>query len=410
MTHFYERNIVEIKKEYTTFLINILTPFMYEGLRSVYNYAIDTHKKFLEKSRGNPNVVTPGILKIFQTSLREIPMLNNHAIEMETQRIKEKSKCSEWFDDLIKAVIKSNIVLLTFSTAKQQSDIVNDRYHEKVDAQKFIHKCYIECARSVYNNPELFWHGYPKLEIKRNQRETCRLIKKSIKKAIREMLPMKLIISEYLKNEYIPESDTQIHNKMSDSQYINVKSMVEKDLYGADISPQDLDQPNLLDDPESVLREDRDVIGEKVQKILSKVEQDEDDGNGFEEIEDDLQLTDINREVKDLENKITVEGIIEDAQYKKRNKDQLPAQNMDGHANINDPTQKIPLKEIQDEIKHILKKDNIITHPEMAIKKRNNKNADKIIEDARKSYLEELKNGEIGDTDNQADFFKQYKV
>ena len=33
MSYFYERNITEIKNEYTTFLINIMTPFLYEGLK-----------------------------------------------------------------------------------------------------------------------------------------------------------------------------------------------------------------------------------------------------------------------------------------------------------------------------------------------------------------------------------------
>ena len=62
------------------------------------------------------------------------------------------------FDDLVKAVIKSNIVLLTFSTSNKQSDLVNNKYHETIDVNDFVHKCYIESARVIYNNPQLFWH------------------------------------------------------------------------------------------------------------------------------------------------------------------------------------------------------------------------------------------------------------
>jgi len=211
-----------------------MTPFLYEGLKSVYNFALDADRQFEEKARNDPSVQSPGVLKIFQTCLRELPSLNNHAIEQETTRIKDKSKCSDWFDDLIRAVIKSNIVLLTFSTNKNQSDLVNEKFHERIESKDFVHKCLIESARSVYNNPELFWHKYPTIEIKRNQREICDLIRVAIKEAIRKMLPMKLILTEYLKNEYVKET-YDVSKGMSDSQYMNVKAMVRRDLYGKGI-------------------------------------------------------------------------------------------------------------------------------------------------------------------------------
>ncbi len=239
MPHFYEKNIVDIKNEYTTFLVNIMTPFLYEGLKSVYGYALEADEQFKDKARNDPSVQSPGILKIFQTCLREIPSLNNHSIENETNRIKDKSKCSDWFDDLVKAVIKSNIVLLTFSTNKDQSELVNEKYHERTETKDFVHKCLIESARSVYNNPELFWHEYSTIEIKRNQREICELIKTSIREAIRKMLPMKLILKEYLKNEYVPETHHDVSKNMSDSHYMNVKEMVKRDLYGKGFVKQD---------------------------------------------------------------------------------------------------------------------------------------------------------------------------
>jgi len=222
MPHFYERNIVEIREELTQSLINILTPFLYEDIKSFYNYALNSHKQLVEKRKFNPNIECPDILKLFQLVLREVQTLNNHAIEKETRRIKEKSKCSEWFDDLIKAVIKSNIILLTFSP-KNKSSIVDSKYHESIDTNNFIHKCLIESALAIYNCPELFWHDYPPLEIKRNQREVCKIIEKAIKEAIRKVLPTGPILKEFLKNDYIPFDDY----KMTESQYISTKNLVD---------------------------------------------------------------------------------------------------------------------------------------------------------------------------------------
>ncbi len=158
MPDVYERNITEIKNEYTTFLVNLITPFIYEGIKSVYSFALNAHKEFTERGKHDPTVKSPGILKIFQLSLKEIPTLNNNSIEIETGRIKSGCKCSDWFDDLVRAVIKSNIVLLTFSNPKKCPEIVKEQYHNKIEIKDFIHKCYIESARLIYNNPELFWH------------------------------------------------------------------------------------------------------------------------------------------------------------------------------------------------------------------------------------------------------------
>lgn len=226
MNHLYEKNIVEIKNEYTTFITNIIAPSIYEGLKSLYTVSLTTHKKLEEQHLKNPrSEKSPGVLKIFQTCLKDIPSLNNHKISQEAERIRVNCKCSEWFDDLIKAVVKSNIVLLTYS--KNECDIVKQKHHEKIDTNEFIHKCYIESARIVYNNPELFWHEFPTLEIKRNQRDVCELIKIAIREAIRKMLPMRLILQEYLNNDY----SNQESDKVPMKQYINIKEMLDKERF-----------------------------------------------------------------------------------------------------------------------------------------------------------------------------------
>jgi hypothetical protein len=205
----------------------MLTPSIYEGMKSIYDYAVETDEKFIEKSRHDPKIKSQGVLKIFQTCLKDIPSLNNHALEKELSRIKQTCKCSDWFDDLIKAVIKSNIVLLTFSTSKHQSPLVNEKYHERIDPRDFIHKCYIEVAGTLYNNPHLFWHEYPSIEIKRNQMQVYKLIDKAIRNAILKSLPTRFILREYLENDYVKEEDLP-----NDSQYMNIKSMIERDLHG----------------------------------------------------------------------------------------------------------------------------------------------------------------------------------
>jgi len=230
MTHFYERNIVEIKNEYTSFLTNIMAPLIYEGIKKIYIKAKETEKQFNEAiATSNANVTNPGILKLFQFLLKGLKNLNNYKIEAETNRIREASKCAEWFDGLVKAVVKSYIVLLTYNASEKKCRLVNEKYHESIDINSFVHKCYVESARIFYNYPELFWDGFSTVEIKRNQREAYDLIKVAITEAIRKMLPMKLVLEEYLKNDYITD-DNEISEHIPQSRYHNVANLVNYDL------------------------------------------------------------------------------------------------------------------------------------------------------------------------------------
>lgn len=205
MTHFYEKNIVEIKNEYTTYLVDVLIPLIYEGIQSTYNYATEQCEKLDALSQTNQNIKNPGVLKIFQSCLKEIPSLSAAAIETETNRIKEYSRCSEWFDDLVKAVIKSYIVLLTYNATGKTCKLVDDRYHEKINVNEFIHKCYIECSVVFFNNPELMWTGHNNEMLQTCKTISYNQIRQSILNAIQKMLPIKLILQEYLSNDYIVE-------------------------------------------------------------------------------------------------------------------------------------------------------------------------------------------------------------
>ena len=226
--HYYEKNIVEIKNEYTSYLTNRITPLIYEGIKRLYNEAINTEKRFVESSKIDPRIKNPGVFKIFQIFLKDIQNLNNSSIEAETNRIINGSKCSDVFENLVKAVIKSHIVLLTYNASEKKCKVVNEKLHETIDVKTFIHKCYIECSRVFYNNPELFWHGFTTLDIKRNQREAYDLIKIGISEAIKSMLPMKLILEEYLNKDYIDEHPVE--------KFTDMKTMAQRDLQKVDVN------------------------------------------------------------------------------------------------------------------------------------------------------------------------------
>jgi hypothetical protein len=182
---------LEIKEEYTEHLIDALAPFLCEGLNSMYREA--------EEVAIEGKVANEKLLLIFQKLLQSINRWDQSQIDKETYRIKQDSGTASYLDDLVKAVIKTNIILLTYSNTV--SNIIGQSYYNAVTTSQLIHKCYIECAKDAHNNPYLFLrHNVNQFEIKRNQVIIQQNVQYAIHRAIRKMLPISVILKEYLAN------------------------------------------------------------------------------------------------------------------------------------------------------------------------------------------------------------------
>lgn len=203
--HYYERNIVDIKYEYTAHLFDILVPRLYEGICMVYERAQKHHAKYEKLIQMNSNIKQQSIVVWFQKCLQDVPNITTTGMEQELKRIKEKSMCSDIFDTLVMAVIKSYIVLLTYNASGKTCRLVVEKYHDKINIVDFIHKCYIECAQSFHNNPELIMETKDPELLRIQKDNSYKVIKKAIVNAIHKVLPMREILDEYLTNDYIIE-------------------------------------------------------------------------------------------------------------------------------------------------------------------------------------------------------------
>jgi hypothetical protein len=222
--------LIEIKNEYTSRLLNILAPLIYNGVNSIY---IDATKVAHEND----------ILKVFQTCLKAIPKWDSSIIDRETTRILKESNSVEWLEDLIKATLKSYIQVLTYNSSKT-SPVLND--YNNVSVQKLIHMIYIETAKELWNNPFLLFHKCPPIEQKRNQRDCLGLIKECIKEALRKLLPYNQILKQYLCDTTFDFNNVQIDNNITEQDINNIKQMCNTDLQHQQLdnnTPQQLDTP-----------------------------------------------------------------------------------------------------------------------------------------------------------------------
>jgi hypothetical protein len=230
--------LVETKTEYTIQLTNILVPLIFEGISSIYEDAIKIANKDEE-------------LKTFQIFLKKIPKWNVNLLDNETNRILCMSTCPELLKNLLNAVIKANIMILTNTQPSDKSSI---KINTKFSFKEFIHNCYIESARIFYNNPFLFYHKHSIYDINRNQKDAKENIKNAIIEAIRKMLPLKMIIKEYLGNSFKDNTNINIDNTLSEAEMHNLNNMIKIDNTNNDdfIKIQDLKPDNINLKPDNI--------------------------------------------------------------------------------------------------------------------------------------------------------------
>lgn len=246
---YYEKNIVDIKYEYTTYLTNLLIPQIYEGLVKLAKSSINITKKYKEMKK-NPNTI-----EIFQELLRNLETLSRHNVELELTRIKEKSGSSEYFDDLVKAVIKSYIILLTYNASGKKCKIVEEKFHERIDVADFIHKCYLECSKVFVNMAELFFSPD-----KSSKNIIYQIINNSITNSIRTIIPIKLILKEYLKNDYIEENREIKHDEL--------RNKIRKELEQKEKTLEYMKKPLIEDSDDIIINEEPKIKPETKQQIV----------------------------------------------------------------------------------------------------------------------------------------------
>lgn len=188
-------SLQESRNEWCARLINILTPLVIEGFKSIFDesWKLCDENDELEK-----------YLMTFQNFLARIPKWNSNIVEEETKRIVEKSNCG-YLNDLISCV---HIIQLKSLTCMRVGN-----KQKKIDISvpslpEFVHKIYINTARKIYTNIYLFEKNIGPLQVQKHNRELELIVKEHILNTIRDNIPVENILKVYL-DESI-EDDIQV--------------------------------------------------------------------------------------------------------------------------------------------------------------------------------------------------------
>ena len=210
MEDFSVLSLVEAKNEWCARLVTIFTPAVIEGLRSIFNEAIQLCDNDDESSQ---------YLMTFQTFLKRIPNWNPEIIAQERKRIEEESGCN-YLEDLITCVHIIQMKALScirVSSANKKVDI------DIPPVDKFVHKVYVKCASKVYRNVYLYELEQEPLQVQKNNRELELLVREAILEAVRDTMPV-----EQLLKTYMAEQDGEIEVRTEQDDMKEASSPVEK--------------------------------------------------------------------------------------------------------------------------------------------------------------------------------------
>jgi len=219
------RYLTESKNEFFNFLCEILTPNIYHGLCEMLEYSINMYNMLEERRKRDKSINNPGIVNIFKMCLRDISTLNNLEIENEYKKIKQNSKCSEWFDELIKCTFKSHVLFLTYDPTIENSTFKDNDIYNSLSIKDFIHRCYVESSEYFLDNTDVF--------VKKSDRKDkiYEIIKNCINNSIRKTLPYNEILKEYMRINFTIEKKKEESTKLADIKQM-VNEMINRNKYG----------------------------------------------------------------------------------------------------------------------------------------------------------------------------------
>ena len=185
---------------------------MFDSIKNIYN-------RSCEIAKGSKM----SIEYTFKVCLKDLVNLSQQSIINEVSKIKSLSNSGSYFDNLVRSVIKSHIVLMSYNVSKESCPICDIRKYN-IDINKFIHECYIELGNQIFNDPRIFImclkDGDELNNINGNIRcgnKFDKLVKKCISKVVFSFIPVNDVLVEYLNKDKITDD------------YIKAKQDIEKD-------------------------------------------------------------------------------------------------------------------------------------------------------------------------------------
>lgn len=191
-------SLVEAKSMYLRKLVQILSPEIYSGFKTMYKDV----ERFCKQNE------LKEVIAYFQKELEKIPNWSRDRLTEETMKIQSKTDC-DYLLDIITTLLMVNMKILL------DSDTTLDL--EVPQLYTFIHKCYMLIGAELWSNPDLMGNSGSSSERQRNYNFVMKLIYQGINDTIQFYLPMRPILNRYLRSNQLSQEDEDDHISLSSS-------------------------------------------------------------------------------------------------------------------------------------------------------------------------------------------------
>lgn len=297
------------KNEWCCYLLQILTPLVMDGYKSIMKESITICEKNGEYEK---------YLMTFQNFISRIPKWNPNIIETEVNRIIEKSGCS-YLEDLITCVHIIQLKMITAMRVGQKQKKINISVPK---LNNFIHKVYINAARKLYKNIYLYEVNIPPLQSQKNNREIELIIQSAILESVRESIPIEDFLKIYL----------------DETEETDVAEEVKEEIIDEPIEPANISEPEIpkIDGNKHISNSDSSTGVSSTDVASIGVSSTEDLSNGVS-----IKFNDIDsvKDVNNVESQIDAPKTIDRLEQISEERNLLRKQEEEEDENVNDKIQ-----------------------------------------------------------------------
>lgn len=201
----------EARNEYLKQLSTWIVPPLVEFFRNEYERISKSDRR--------------GAMRLFQNFCAEVPRWNQDIITENINTILDNCRC-DYVEELMTAVFIAHTKMLTairVSTKQKKLSITLPKLDH------FLHRVFVECARSFWKAPFLFADDLSHVERQKNVLQAESMCNDAVSGAVRSLLPVKNILRDYL-----DEEDSDEETVISDSKKKKTAPPPESDSSSSD--------------------------------------------------------------------------------------------------------------------------------------------------------------------------------
>ena len=246
----------EARNEYLKQMSTWLVPPLVEFFRKEYNTLAETEGR--------------KVMSAFQTYCSEVPLWNQDVIDSNIGIILDNCRC-DYMEELMTAVFIAYTKMLTairVSARQKKLQITLPKLDH------FLHRVFIECARSFWKAPYLFAQDLTPVEKQKNILQAEQICTEALSGAVRSLLPVKSILRDYLDDGEDEEDEKVTEKVVEDEEPVKEESVKEEPVKEEPIKEEPIKEEPVKEEPvkEEPVKEEVKEIVQEAPKIVVEEE------------------------------------------------------------------------------------------------------------------------------------------